>query len=289
MSDRDEMKDPLKPVPDHQEEKVAAIKRSSPVEWVLRVVKGVLIGIGFITPGLSGGVIAVILGLYEPLIRFLGNPFKNFLKNVLFFLPVGIGGALGVVLFSKAVDWAFAANAAAFTWLFIGFIVGTYPSLFKTAGLKGRNTSHWVLMAVLAAVTLAFMRWLASVQSVQLAQSFINWVLMGALIGLGVVVPGMSPSNFLIYLGMYQPMAAGIGGLLCVLLFAKGVNWLFDRHYAGMYHAILGIVIGSTIAIIPGGVSGWNIALCVGLFLVGVVSAFALSKVDEAHPRESLV
>lgn len=76
-------------------------------DWFLRLVKGVLIGIGFITPGLSGGVLAVIFGLYEPLMRFLGNLKENFIKNALFFIPVGIGGIIGVVAFAAAVDWAF--------------------------------------------------------------------------------------------------------------------------------------------------------------------------------------
>jgi len=86
--------------------------------------------------------------------------------------------------------------------------------------------------------------------------SFRIWLMSGALIGLGVVVPGMSPSNFLIYLGLYDLMAAGIskldlgviiplilGGIACVLLFARLVSWLFKKFYAVMYHTILGIVI----------------------------------------------
>ena len=272
------------------------------IDWFIRLVKGVLIGIGFITPGLSGGVLAVILGLYEPLIRFIANIRHKFLKNLLFFLPVGIGGAVGVVLFSKVVDWAFKVNPAAFTWLFIGFIVGTFPSLFKTAGKQGRKSIHWVLLVLVAVGMFAFMKWMVGSRSITVAQNFLNWVLMGGLIGLGVVVPGMSPSNFLIYLGMYQPMAAGIsslnfgviiplviGGAAVVFGFAKLVASLFDKAYATMYHIILGIVIGSTLAIIPASVgSAGNALLCAALFLAGVLASWGLAKVDEAHPHESL-
>jgi len=146
------------------------------------------------------------------------------------------------------------------------------------------------------------MRWMESIQNMTIAQSFGSWLLSGALIGLGVVVPGMSPSNFLIYLGLYQPMAAGIktldlgviiplflGLVACVLIFARLVSWLFDKSYALMYHLILGIVIGSTLAIIPAGVSGWTIALCAGLFLVGAACSYALAKVDEKPPHKSLI
>jgi putative membrane protein len=283
-------------------EKDAVVNKDSISEWLFRLVKGVLVGIGFIVPGLSGGVLAVILGIYEPLMRFLGNLREKFVRNVLFFLPVGVGGVIGVVAFSAVVDYAFSNFAAPFIWLFIGFIAGTFPSLVKTSGKRGRKPWHWVLLGVIAVGTFFLMRWMESIQNMTMAQSFGSWLLSGALIGLGVVVPGMSPSNFLIYLDLYQPMAAGIktldlgviiplvlGLIACVLLFARLVSWLFDKSYAFMYHLILGIVIGSTLAIIPSGVSGWTIALCAALFLVGAACSYALAKVDEKHPHQSLI
>ena len=271
-------------------------------DWLLRLVKGVIIGIGFITPGLSGGVLAVVFGIYEPLMRFLANLKEKFVRNLLFFIPIGIGGVIGVVAFSAVVDWAFTHYAAQFIWLFIGFIAGTFPSLFKTAGKKGRKTYHWILLVAVAAGMLLLMNWMETIKEVTLTPSFGNWLMSGALIGLGVVIPGMSPSNFLIYLGLYQPMANGIktldlgviiplalGLIVCILLFAKLVSWLFNKAYTFMYHLILGIVIGSTLAIIPAGVSGWTIAVCAVLFLLGFAASYALAKVDEKHPHESII
>ncbi len=280
---------------------IKAHKKESPSDWFIRLVKGIIIGVGFITPGLSGGVLAVVFGVYEPLMRFLANLKYKFLKNVFFFLPIGIGGVLGIIAFSAVVDYAFSNFAAQFIWLFIGFIAGTFPSLFKTAGKEGRKAWHWILLGGMAVITLLFMRWMESFNNVTLPQTFINWLMSGALIGLGVVVPGMSPSNFLIYLGLYQPMASGIrhldlkviiplvlGLLLCVFGFAKLVSWLFKKAYTVMYHLILGIVVGSTLAIIPGGVKGWTIAVCVVLFFSGGAVSYLLSKLDEKHPHESI-
>lgn len=271
------------------------------MDWIIRFLKGILVGIGFITPGLSGGVLAVVFGIYERLMGFLGNLRDNFVENVRFFLPVGIGGAIGVVAFSAVVDFAFSNYAAQFTWLFIGFIAGTFPSLFKTAGKKGRNTVHWLILVLTAIGTVFFMRWMETIRTVQLAPSFTNWLLSGVLIGLGVVVPGMSPSNFLIYLGLYQPMASGIrhldlgviiplilGATLIVLVLAKLISWLFKKFYAFMYHFILGIVVGSTIVITPGGVSGWTIAVCAVLFAAGALISYFLAKLDEKYEREEL-
>ena len=271
------------------------------LEWSIRLVKGVLVGIGAITPGLSGGVLMVVFGIYEPLLRFLANVRHKFIRNIRYFLPVGIGGVLGIVGFSAIVDFAFSNYAAQFTWLFIGFITGTFPSLLKTSGKQGRKTWHWFLLAGVAVGMFFLMHWFESIRSVSMTPNFLVWVMSGALTGLGLVVPGMSPSNFLIYLGLYQPMASGIrqldfgviiplviGVVLVIVLFAKLVNWLFKQHYALMYHLILGIVVGSTAAIIPGGVSGWTIAVCALLFVLGASISYALSILDERHPHESL-
>ena len=271
------------------------------VDWIVRLVKGALVGIGAIVPGLSGGVLAVVFGIYEPMLRFLANIRVKFLENVRYFLPVGIGGVVGVVAFSAVVDFAFTYYPAQFTWLFIGFISGTFPSLVKTSGKQGRKTWHWFLLAAIAVGTFYYMHWMETIQNVTLSPNVWLWLLSGLLMGLGLVVPGMSPSNFLIYLGLYQPMAAGIksldfgvlipiiiGVVVCIVLLAKFFSWLFRKAYAFMYHFILGIVIGSTAAIIPGGVSGWTIAVCAGMFALGAAASFALAKLDEKHPHESL-
>lgn len=271
------------------------------LDWFVRLAKGALVGIGAIVPGFSGGVLAVVFGIYEPLLRFLANLRVKFMENFLYFLPVGIGGVVGVVAFSAVVDFAFSNYAAQFTWLFIGFIAGTFPSLVKTSGKEGRKPWHWLVLVGMAALTLFYMRWIESVQNVTLAPSIWTWLLSGTLMGLGMVVPGMSPSNFLIYLGLYQPMASGIrqldlmvilpimaGVVLCILVFAKLVSGLFNKAYALMYHLILGIVVGSTMAIIPGGVRGWTIAVCALLFAAGALASYALAKLDEKNPHESL-
>ncbi len=277
------------------------VATGSVLDWLIRLFKGVLVGIGAITPGLSGGVLAVVFGIYEPLVRFLANIRYKFLENFRFLLPIGIGGVLGVVVFSAVVDYAFSNFAAQFIWLFIGFIAGTFPSLYKTSGKEGRKTWHWILLIGVAAGTYLFMSWMETIQNVSITPNLWVWLASGLLMGLGLVVPGLSPSNFLIYVNLYQPMASGIkqldlgvilpitiGLVICIFTFAKLVAWLFKKAYAFMYHLILGIVVGSTIVIIPRGVTGWTIAACALAFILGAGASYALSKADEAHPHESI-
>lgn len=273
------------------------------VDWFLRLVKGFIVGFGAITPGLSGGVLAVILGIYEPIMRFLGNLKDRFWKRLLYFIPVGIGGMAGVVIFSKVVADSLENNKAPFIWLFLGFITGTLPSLIKTAGSRGRKAWHYLVLAGVAAFMVAFLLWMRTITNVSLPQTMFSWLLAGLLTGLGIIVPGLSPSNFLIYLNLYEPMSRGIGNLnfgvilpvvagvlISVLLLARWVSRLFDRAFGLMYNIIIGSVVGSTIAIalIEGRCTPNQVLVSVLAFVIGAAASYGLSRLDEKHPHESL-
>lgn len=287
-------------------------EKNSSRDWFIRLLKGAAVGIGGILPGLSGGVLAVIFGLYDEIIDFLANITKNFARNVRYFLPVGIGGVIGIVIFSAFVEKAFGQYEAMFTCLFIGFVVGTFPSLWKSAGKQGRSAADMSILVV-SAVGLFLLMVIGGQSLTQLAPGFLTWMFSGALIGLGVIVPGMSPSNFLIYFGLYEKMSAGIsafdfsviiplvlGGILCVLLLAKLASWLFDRFYAKMYHFILGMVIGSSLAIFPTVIfpafsteglasSGLSFAMTlvfsIVMFVIGVVFSYWFSGIEEKYSK----
>ena len=234
--------------------------------WILRLVKGFVVGTGFIIPGVSGGVFAAIFGIYEPMIRFFANIGKDFWKNIKFFLPIGVGVLMSMVICSKVLGEFFEKSEIPLVWFFIGCVIGTLPSLFAQAGKQGRTSKDYVILAVslvgMCALLLSLQGWLSGV-TIPTGSIWV-WLLAGALMGLGAIVPGLSPSNFLLYMGIYKVMMDGIGGmnlgviipvvvgaLLCFLLLSKVFDRLFDKAYAGIYHFILGIVIASTIMIVP--------------------------------------
>lgn len=282
-------------------------------DWFIRLLKGAGVGIGGILPGLSGGVLAVIFGLYDKIIDFLGNITQNFWRNVRYFIPVVLGFGAGVVVFAAFVEKAFGTYEAIFTSLFIGFVIGTFPLIFKQAGEEGRNVSDLAIMGV-TAIGLFFLMVLGGANLTQLEPSVGNWLFSGALIGLGVVVPGMSPSNFLIYFGLYEKMSAGIssfdfsviiplgiGFVVCILLLAKFVKWLFKKFYSKMYHFILGTVLGSSLAIFPtvvfpsftaerlaeAGLSfGLNLTLSVVAVVAGAAFSLWFSRIEEKYSKD---
>lgn len=281
---------------------------------LIRFLKGILIGIGAILPGLSGGVLSVIFGLYQPILDFFSKFTDRFLRRLVYLFPVILGGGLGILIFSVFVSYAFESYQVIFVSLFMGFVVGTLPSLWRTAGLQGRRTTD-ILVLVIATVGIYLsLTMISQVQIGAIPDRFFTWVLAGALIGLGMIVPGMSPSNFLIYFGMYDRMTDAIkdfnfaviiplifGALLSVLIFSRLVNRMIEKHYSIFYHIIVGLVIGSTIAIVPEVIipgfspvnlekMGLSLPMSVILALLalglGTLFSFAFSKFEDRVERE---
>lgn len=277
-------------------------------EAFFRFLKGILIGIGAILPGLSGGVLAVIFKVYTPIMRFLGRPFYKLKKNIRYFFPLGLGGVLGVFLFAFFVSAALGAYEAFFTCLFIGLVIGTFPSLYREAGLQGRKPRDFVYM-VLASLFIFSSMLLGETTFFTMETNFFVWFPVGALVGLGVIVPGLSPSNFLLYFGLYKKMSDAIKGLdfqaiiplaigaaCSVLLLAKPINYLLDRKYSAIYHTILGLVVGSSLAIGPTVISPslseesllemaltlWQaILICILFLLLGVFISYLFSRLED--------
>lgn len=266
-------------------------------DWILRIVKGVFIGAGFIVPGVSGGALAAVFGIYERMIAFLSKITKDFKKNLLFFFPVGIGILAGIFLFSKVLVFLLTQYAAEMRWFFVGCIVGTAPSLWKEAGKKGRQTKHYGIIGISFVVGMLFLILMKGIQ-VTIPQNIFTWAAAGALIGLGMLLPGLSPSNLLVFFGMYDALSAGIASLdwsviiplffgvgSIALILAKLIEKILNKAYTGMFHIILGIVFASTIMIIPVNVNYLSIRslFFVLALAIGVALGLWMSKLEKRY------
>lgn len=268
-----------------------------------RFLKGVVIALGFILPGVSGGVLAAILGIYERMLRFMAHLTKNFKENLLFFLPVGIGGIVGIGLLSKPLEWLLQNYQIVVLWGFAGAIIGTLPALAKESTLKSKRTMgdlFWFFGTII--IGFLFLYFMGDILGT-IPANFLGFVLAGGLIALGVLVPGLSPSNLLLVLGLYDPMLKGfkgfdilgvflpiaIGGLLVMLLFSKLMEWLLEHYHSKVYHFILGIVIASTVLIVLPPVADysgftWLTAVSgVILFVLGYWLGAWMSKLEEKY------
>lgn len=270
-------------------------------DWILRIVKGMFIGSGAILPGVSGGALAAVFGFYEQLITFISDMTQNFKENVKYFLPVGIGGLLGVFVLAYPLDYGLQYFPVHVLWGFIGAIVGTLPSLYQEAGKNGRDTKHIVLAVVTAIVFFIFLIWADSNFNMNVPQNFLTWIMAGGIFASGFVVPGLSPSNFLIYMNLYQPLTEGIrtlnmsvlipvaiGAILCVLLFAKAIRKLLDIAYPTVFHFVFGVVIASTAIIAPplelySGMGFLNYLTVFIIFILGLALGLWMGQLEDEY------
>ena len=269
---------------------------SSVIKLAVKVLQGSLIGLGAVLPGISGGVLCVVFGIYKSIMELLADPFHKFKTHVPKLLPVIVGAVIGFLGIANVLSILLEKYPAPSVCLFVGLIGGMLPSLFREAGEQGRNKASRVSMVIAAVVVFALLTAL-QVFSVEITPNFLWYVFCGACLALSIIAPGMSFSTLLMPLGLYEPFVAGIGhldfgvlipggigGLAMLILFAKAVDSLFDRHYSVAFHAIIGIVIAATVMIIPFEsftVSAASCLLNVFCLCGGVVAALLLDKFNQ--------
>lgn len=276
-------------------------KNNGVLHLILRLLQGMLIGVGAVLPGISGGVLCVVFGIYKPVMELLGSPFKRFKTHVPKLLPVIVGGAIGFLGVAKILAFFLEKYPEPSVCLFIGLITGMLPSLFREAGEQGRPKGCWIAVVVAFAIILALLISL-NLFSVTITPNFGWYIFCGFCLALSVIAPGMSFSTLLMPLGLYTPFVdglgnlemgiivpAGIGAVVTVICLARAVDALFDHYYPYAFHAIIGIVIAATIMIIP--VDSFTVSvgsavtniICI---VVGIVAALALDAFNSKIPVE---
>lgn len=264
--------------------------------FLIKVLQGALIGLGAVLPGISGGVLCVIFGIYKTIMEFLADPFRKLKSHFPKLLPIGIGGVIGFLGIANVLSFLLDKYPAPSVCVFIGLITGMLPSLFREAGEQGRSKASYISMGVAMILVFALLISL-QVFSVQITPNFVWYLFCGFCLALSVIAPGMSFSTLLMPLGLYEPFVAGIGhmdfavlipggigALATVILFAKAVDALFNKHYSVSFHAIVGVVIAATVMIIPFESFTASVASCVVNIIclaAGIVAALLLDKFNQ--------
>ena len=264
------------------------------IRWLRDLLCGALIGAGAILPGVSGGVLAVVFDIYRPFMEVLTRPQTAIPKYWKWFPPIALGWCAGFLGFAKGIAAAISFSNTVTTWLFLGLIAGTVPSLFREAGKEGRTAASWGSLLLCAGAVFAGLFYVSRVAEVSVEPNFWWYNFCGALWGMSIVIPGMTSSSVMMALGLYQPMLEGLarldllvlsaslpGMVLTIALLARLVSWFFRTHYAVAFHGILGFVLASTLVIIPTeyapGEPLLSVLCCVGGFLL----AFLLARLDK--------
>lgn len=250
------------------------------MEFLKRMLYGAIIGVANVVPGVSGGTMAVILGIYDKLLESIS--FKNLKGNIWFLLPIGLGGGAGILALSKAMKFLLSAYPVATNFAFIGLILGSIPMIWKRArnpkGDPKGEVSVSVASIIFFVIALAFMLTLAflnrdsienAIQTQLTPVLTIQLFLASVVSAFAMLLPGISGSFVMLLLGSYStvitaisdlnvimllPVAAGC--LVGLLLGAVLISKLMKRFPQAAYMSILGLIAGSLFSIYPGFVLG---------------------------------
>ena len=258
------------------------------------ILKGFIIGSSMSVPGVSGGTMAILLGIYDRLISSISNFFKDIKGNLLFLGKFCLGGALGIGSLAFVISWLDYAPIPV-SFFFLGAVVGGIPALYIKANEKKFGISSFLYFAVGLIVVVAIGRIPHGMITMSSGLSFSNvfmWLVTGVIIAVALVLPGISTSHMLIVLGMYDVTllaitnfdlifigVLGISVLLGIILITKPLEWVMNGFPHQTYCMIIGFVVGSTEAIfrdkiIPSLPNTLEVAWWVGTILISVV-AFA--------------
>ena len=280
---------------------------------IKNILKGAVIGVANIIPGVSGGTMAVSMGIYDKLIHCVTHIISEFKKSLKFLIPVGIGMVLALVGLSFVIEAAFEHFPAQTNLLFIGLILGGLPAIFKKVKGNTIRVSH-IIPAVLFFVLVVGLAALGSGEGNDADLSFhvlnvIKFFGVGVIASATMVVPGVSGSMVLMLMGYYQPIIEtistfvralttfdvpvllqccgvlvpmGIGIVAGIVVIAKLIEIVFEKWPLLAYWAIIGLIVASPVAIILmsefGTITVMSVLTSVVTFALGFAGAKLLGE-----------
>lgn len=268
---------------------------------IILVVKGFIMGIANIIPGVSGGTLALILGIYEDFIGAISHFFSNFKKNISFLIPIAIGMVLAIVSLSRVIDYSYNHFPIPTSLFFVGLVLGGIPMLLS----KVKNTKEvkkvssyiiflitFSLVIVMACSEFIFGEGLkVNLTNMNLLNYIILFV-VGIIAAATMVIPGVSGSLVLMLLGYYYPIINvikeftsfknigsniiilgmfGIGIVVGIVLISKLIEYLFKKYEAKTYFGVLGFIVASILAIPISTMLNMSVTFTISQVLIGLI------------------
>lgn len=258
---------------------------------VLLVIKGFFVGIANIIPGVSGGTLAITLGIYEELIEAISHFFKKIKSNIKFLIPIGIGAFTAIVIGSRIIEISLEKYTLPTLLFFTGLILGGMPMLFGKIKKNIKPSYALIFLATFALVIgIMFLKTGNDAVLVDLnAWGYFKLFLVGMIAAATMIIPGISGSFMLMVMGYYEPiinaineftsfnnlwnnfwilMPFGIGVLLGIIVIAKIIEFLFQKFEVPTYFGIIGFVLASLIGIFT---SAGNLVFTPTFIIVGII------------------
>lgn len=258
-------------------------------------------GLGGVAPGLSGSVLLIIFGLYQKTLDALGNILSDLKKNLRFLAPLVCGMFLGVLLFSKLIDYLLAFHEMPTRFCFLGLILGTVPMVWKEVRKEGFSKKHYAV--VLLAAVLG--TWMFTVNAGHFPQvtdpSLLQCIALGVAVAATAIIPGVDPAVFLSSLGFYEMYVGALADfdtailapmIIGLALGAVGISFFMSLLFKRFYTVVYSIIFGIFLSMIPNMLSdncvlGFNGASALSLVLLalGFLVSFYLGDIQGNNAR----
>lgn len=268
---------------------------------IINIFQGLAIGIANVIPGVSGGTIAVLVGIYEQLIEALADffsPTGKRISSLMLLSRIALGAMIGILLFTRLIDFVFSNHSLQATLFFIGLVLGSVPVLYRLSGRirPGFPAIAAFLLAAAAVSVTGFLRPAGSdiiINTIDPA-SAIQLFVSGFFTLATMIIPGISGAFVLLAMGMYKTIVNAvndlnilllgiffIGGVAGVLSLSKLIRFLLARFHHVTYFGILGLVFGSAVTLWPKEPLVLDAAGMIGIFclLAGAALAVGLGKI----------
>lgn len=249
---------------------------------LITVLKGMIVGGTMLVPGVSGGSMAMILGVYDKLVCSVSSFFKHKKESFLFLALFSLGGGLGMLLFANPLLSIIQKYPMPMLYFFLGAVGGGVPLIFKQAEIRSFSWKIplYIIVGLLVVVLFSVLPTGAFQSGMESGIiSFLLLMLAGFIAAVALVLPGISVSYLLLIMGLYdETMRAigefhlpfliplGIGLLLGIVLTTKILENAMTKHPQPTYLIILGFVFGSMAEVFPGIPTGSE--LFISLFML---------------------
>lgn len=267
-------------------------------EWK-NIYRGLIMGASDVIPGVSGGTIAVVLGIYDRLIEAINGIFsKEWKRHLRFLIPLGLGVGTSIVLLANLIEWLFEHYAGPTQFFFLGLIIGVLPYLTHKAEMKNNFESKHYLILVIGVIVVGSMAFFQTNETAPIQEFTISTYILlffsGMIASSAMILPGISGSFMLYIIGVYTTVIGGIsdfsldiiavvglGIFIGIIVMSKIVKFFLDRYTTGTFALIIGLVVGSIFVVFPGlpeNGSMWFVTLLT--FLAGLAAAWTLGRVE---------
>lgn len=264
--------------------------------FIITILKGMIVGGTMLVPGVSGGSMAIILGVYDKLVFSVSSFFKHKRKSAYFLGAFALGGILGMLFFADPLAALIDRFPMPMMYFFLGAVVGSIPLVLSRSKVK--KFTWKVPVFILIGLTVLILLSLLPTgtfdsQMTAGIESFLLLMAAGIIAAVALVLPGISVSYLLLIMGLYdETMKAigqfympfliplGIGLLLGIICTTKLLEKVMSQYPQATYLVILGFMLGSIAEIYPGLPQGWECLVCLLTFLVGFFAIFLISKIE---------